>query len=81
LAWASTQKPQPLIWLARSSTSSSVVLGTVADRMIAMLVPLNRLPISAPSSLPFRSKRGSMISSSLVVAEPNDHETAMRRPL
>src|SRR5579872_6337795 len=62
----STHQPQPLIWLARSPISSWVDFGS-GEFAITMLALANRLANFAPSSLPNMLKRGSMVSSSLVV--------------
>jgi len=50
LVWRSTHQPQPLIWLARSATSSCVDLGS-GDCAITRLVLANRLANLAPISL------------------------------
>jgi hypothetical protein len=79
----STQKPQPLIWLARSDTSSCVDFGS-GDWWITRLALANRLPNLAAISLSNKLNRASMTSSSLVelrAAALNEHEMPATRSL
>ena len=60
-------QPQPLIWLARSATSSCVDFGS-GDCAITRLVLANLLVNLTAISLSNMLNRGSMTSSSLVVS-------------
>ena len=84
-------QPQPLIWLARSATSSCVDFGS-GDCAITRLALANRLLNLAPISLSNMLNRDSMTSSSLVlsriaccaslrVARPDEHEMPATRSL
>ena len=79
-------QPQPLIWLARSATSSCVDFGS-GDCAITRLALANRLLNLAPISLSNMLNRDSMTSSSLVVSRvarvrgPDEHEMPATRSL
>ncbi len=81
----STHQPQPLIWLARSDTSSRVLLGS-GDCSITRFTLAKRLPILAPSLVGDQVDTGVMITSPFVLGGAHggaapDHEMPGRRPL
>src|SRR5262249_37416026 len=66
LVCKSTHQPHPLIWLARSDTSSCVDFGNL-EWWITRLALANRFANLAPISLGIMSILGSMTASSLLM--------------